>query len=537
MNKIKKREIVIIIAVSFLIVLPFINQAYYIDDFIYLSAAQQYNEQGFDSFKNGTSDQEGYLFPNYYLTHPLLWPWFLAMFIKIFNTTNEVALHSISIITLIITGFSALLVSKRFSKEPLFSTLFFLFLPAVMLLSHVMMTDIPTVAFFFLALGLHLEGVEKKSILYLLFAGIAASISIGISYQALFILPLFIFYNFLKKEKKLNSYLSIAIPLLFFIGWCLYTRKELGIPHPLISFQWGYVSRNILYEFIPKFAGNINSIGAATIFPFFILIVYSLKHNFRKLLIISLIIAIAALLVLTTGYTFVQKTLFLTYFTAGTLLVLRIIVFLVEALKTKNKENIFLSSWFISFFAIVVLIMPLGVPRYLLPVFLPLTIIVVRDIKDLAQDRFDYAIWSVLCITILWGFLCSYADYRFAGIYRVFSEKIEAEYKGRNIWFCGDGLSFYMKKYGNKPVLYNGEKPHLGDIVIVTTELWSYQVPDVMERASLIDKIRYQSKFPIRTMNLQAHAGFHDHSEGALLPFSITRSKYEEFFIYKVIKD
>ena len=188
------------------------------------------------------------------------------------------------------------------------------------------------------------------------------------------------------------------------------------------------------------------------------------------------------------------------------------------------------------FFAIVVLIMPLGVSRYLLPVFLPLVIIIISDIKDFAPDKFRYIIWAGLGTTILWGFLCSYADYSFAGVYRDFTKKIETKYEGRNIWFCGDALSFYMKKYGNKPVLYEGEKPRLGDIVIVTSELWPYEVPDVMERVSLIDKIRYESKFPIRTMNLQAHAGFHDHSERALLPFSITRSRYEEFFIYKVIK-
>ena len=260
MHKIKKRELLVIIGASLLITLPFINQAYYIDDFIYLSAAQQYNEYGFDSFKNGMSDQEGDLFPNYYLTHPLLWPWLLAMFMKVFNTTNEVALHLISIITLIITGFSALLISKRFSKKPLFSTLSFLFLPAVMLLSHVMMTDMPTVAFFLLALALHFDGIEKKSVLYLLSAGIAASISIGISYQALFLLPLFIFYNILKKGKKISSYLSIAIPLFFFTGWCLYTWKELGILTLLFHFNGiCFRTRSILYDFVSKFAGNIKS--------------------------------------------------------------------------------------------------------------------------------------------------------------------------------------------------------------------------------------------------------------------------------------
>jgi 4-amino-4-deoxy-L-arabinose transferase-like glycosyltransferase len=540
MHKIKKQEIIVIIAASLLIMLPFINQAYYIDDFIYLSAAQQYNEYGFDSFKNGMSDQEGYLFPNYYLTHPLLWPWLLAMFIKTFNTTNEVALHSISIITIIITGFSALLISKRFTKEPLLSTLFFLFLPAVMLLSHVVMTDIPTLAFFLLAMGFYFEGLEKNSVWYLLFAAIAATISIGISYQALFIIFLFCFYNFLRKKKNLRAFIPIIIPLIFFTGWCLYTWRALGIPHPFISFQWGYVSatRNILNDFFSKFSANINSIGAATFFPIFILVVYSLRSNCRKLLAFSLFTAVLFVFLLAYNYSIVQKILFITYFTAGLFIILRIVMIFIHSFKTKDKDNIFVTIWFISFFVSVVFTMPMGVSRYLIPVFLPVVIVILNDIRNFfTLEKFKKVVIIGLGVTALWGYLCSIADYTFAGLYREFTEEISNKYKEQNIWYCGDGFSFYMKAKGNKPVLFEGEKPKINDIVVITSELWSYKVPDVMKRAVLIKKISYNSIYPIRTMNMPSHAGFHDNLSGALLPFSITRSRYEEFSIYKIVKD
>ena len=538
MNKIKKHEILIIIAVSVLIVLPFINQAYYIDDFIYLSAAQQYNEYGFDSFKKGMTEMEGYLYHNYYITHPLLWPWFLATFMKIFNTESELILHLINIITLLITGFSALLISKRFSNEPIFTTLFFLFFPAIMLLSHTMMTDIPTVAFFLLALGLHFEGIEKNSKWYLLSAGIAATISIGISYQALFIIFLFVFYNFQKKERRLLTYLPVIIPLLFFTCWCLYTWKILGIPHPFISLQWGSANINIFYDFLPKISAFINSIGAATFFPLFILIIYSLKPNFRKLIIISFLVAIFAQIKLASNYSIVQKLLFLTYFTSGLFILLRIILALILSFKVKDENNIFLCVWFISFFIAVIVIMPLGVSRYLFPVFLPLVIIILNDIRNFfTLEKFKKAIIIGLGVTALWGYLCSIADYTFAGLYREFTEEISNKYIEQNIWYCGDGFSFYMKAKGNKPVLFEGKKPEINDIVVISSELWSYKVPDVMKRAVLIKKISYNSIYPIRTMNIPSHAGFHDNLSGALLPFSITRSRYEEFSIYKIVKD
>ncbi len=222
-------------------VLPFIDQSYYIDDYIYLDAAIKYNRAGLDSF-NETSVQDGYIISNYYFTHPLVWPWFLLLFIKAFNTTNEVALHLFSLINLIVLSFSALLLSKKFSKEPFKATILFMAIPAVVLMSHVIMTDIPTLAFFILAIGFHIEGIEKKSKIYLWLAGIAATIACGISYQALYLVFLIIFYNVQRREKKLISYVSAIIPTLIFIILCLYTWKKFGIPHPFVSLQWGYTN-------------------------------------------------------------------------------------------------------------------------------------------------------------------------------------------------------------------------------------------------------------------------------------------------------
>ena len=55
-----------------------------------------------------------------------------------------------------------------------------------------------------------------------------------------------------------------------------------------------------------------------------------------------------------------------------------------------------------------------------------------------------------------------------------------------------------------------------------------------MERAQLIERVKYDTNFPFRTMNLGSHAGFYDHLKGALLPVSITRGGLEKFYIYKI---
>lgn len=538
MQRLKKYELATIIFVSILIVLPFINQAYYIDDDIYLNAALDYNKSGFDSFL-GESEQEGLMFPNYYITHPLLWPWMLSKAIDFFNSTKESLLHLISIINLLILGFSSLLIAKRFSKKPLIVTLFLLFLPSVVLLSHVMMTDVPTLAFFLLALSLHIEGIERKSITYIIFAGIAATIASGISYQALFVILLFIFYNIQGKERQFVSYLSSIIPVIFLIIWCIFTWVKIGIPHPFIAFLWGdSVTRNLLLNFSSKLVANINVIGAATIFPFFILLIYSIKSHFRKLVFISSVISIATIFAFALKYSLAEKAMFFIYFTSGFLILIRVSQLFINSIKNKNRQNTFLSFWALSFFIAVVIVMPLGVARYLLPAFLPLIIIFVEDVLAIFQGKnFNYIITIGLFLTISWSFLCSIADYKLSGTYRDFSEGLGGKLKNKNIWFCTDGLKWYMEKEGFKALLFNDKRPKKGDFVIISTEMWPYKVPEIMRRAQLIERVKYDTNFPFRTMNLGSHAGFYDHLKGALLPVSVTRGGLEQFYVYKIISN
>ena len=178
--------------------------------------------------------------------------------------------------------------------------------------------------------------------------------------------------------------------------------------------------------------------------------------------------------------------------------------------------------------------MPLGIARYLLPCFLPLVIVLINDLKTFFKSKKFIRIVTVgLIITALWGFLCSFADYKMAGTYRDFSKEFKSKYNDDIAWFSSDGLQWYMKKQGYESLLYGDTRPKKGDFVVTSSELWPYYVPEVMERTVFVDKVSYKSVFPIRTMNQGANAGFYD-SFQSLLPFSITRGAYEEFTIYEV---
>jgi 4-amino-4-deoxy-L-arabinose transferase-like glycosyltransferase len=536
MTKEKRNEIFIIVCISILVVLPFIRQAYHIDDWVFLTAAEKYNASGFQSI-NGTSTQDGMVFPNYYITHPLLYPLFLSVIIKIFHAANESILHLISIFYLAIIGFSSLIISRRYSKQALWITAFVLGIPAVMLMSHLVMSDIPTLAFFLLALALHFEGVQKKSVLLFIFSGIAAVISIGFSYQALFIILLLIFYNVQKKTKGIIFYLSVIIPAFCFIIWSLFTWEKFGIPHPFVAFVLaGDYDKRTFAGFFTKLIGNINSLGAAGIFPVFVLLTYLFKSQFRNLLFLSFTLSLILIFIFVPGYSLAEQILFSIYFTAGIFILLRITALFIGSLLNKNSENLYLSAWFLAFFFAVALLMPLGISRYLLPAFLPLIIIVVNDIKNLFELNFKIIAAGGIAATMVWGILCSTADYNSAGIYRQFAQEMKLKYGYKTVWFSGDsGFKWYMEKEGFNYLLQNDDRPKSGDIVIIPQQSWPININFLLKELKVINKIDYPSQLPVKTMNLASHAGFYAELN-ALLPFSITRSPYEIFSIYEVMK-
>lgn len=529
------KQAIIIIIICLAVTIPFINQAYHIDDWVYLTAAIKFKKFGLSAIY-GKSEEMGMLFPNYYLTHPFLWPLIITLFIKIFDSIKESTLHILSIASLIITGLSAFLISKRFSKRPLIITLLFIFMPSLMIMSHLIMTDVSTLGFFLLAIGLHIEGVKKRSKILLVLSGVAATISWGLSYQALFVLFLLVYYNYLNKEKMWWAYSSVIIPFVFFILWFVFTWAKFGIPHPLVSFQWAKVSNTrTLQSLLPKLLANINSLGSSVVFPFLILAVYFFAKRFRKLLVLTCIFSIVATFILVPNYPKIDKILFSIYFSAGLFFIIRMVLLLKDSLKTKDKNFNFLSIWFIAFFVVATILLPLGIPRYLLPGYLPVIIVFTIDALELFNNTmFKYLLLAGFVITITWGTLLSIADYQLAGVYRQFAVHMKSKYSGEKVWFSGDsGFKWYMEKEGFHYLFVNDKRPATGDLIVIPREPWPENMSNLIERSKLIDDDKYYTSLPFRTLNEKSHAGFYTQRSG-LLTFSISSDALEKFLIYRI---
>lgn len=530
-------EVLFIIASVIVLHIPFLAQAYHVDDWVYLSAAQKFLAEGYHSF-HGTSEQMGMTIPNFYITHPLLWPWIVSIFLEIAGTFDETLIHILIIPFSAIAALSAYSIVKRFTEDSVLITILMVVTPAFMLMSHVVMTDIPTLAFFLMSVGFFLYGTENESTSRLILSGVSATFAWAISYQALFLLLLFPAYLYINKYKfSVKSLIPVLIPLFFFIAWCIETTISFGIPHPFVSILWGNAPDVFSISYIlPRIVANITAIGAVTVFTLFILYVYMSQRFFQRLGVVLLLLVLIIALIFMEGYYFSHKVLFAFFLTTGIILLVRCIQWFKQSWNEKNYKFVFLSFWALSFFTAIALIMPLGIARYLLPGVLPFIIMIVIDIKSFFPETYKKVLITGISLTLVIGLILSSADYQYANVYKKFADDIKVKFPDKNIWFSGEsGFRLYMQNKGFNYLLINDERPGLGDIIVVPTEIWPVKLAVIHDRSILVEKITYGSGFPFRILNQEARAGFYMHI-GALLPYSISRSRFEEFSIYSVVK-
>jgi len=657
MNKKEKIDLLIILCFVLAITLPFINQAYHIDDVNSIFLAKQMVKDplrmydgpliGFGEERLLSTTSKG----------PVIAA-IIAFSLYFFKTLSEKVIHSLLIIFPLIGGISVYFLFKRFSSKPLVSTLLVLASPVFVVLSH---TAMPNVAMFSLGiacLSLYIYGIEKNKNYSLMFSGIAGSLAILAKYPALAVLPLIVLYALLNKKSIKKTLIPVTISLFILFLWCLH--NYIYFPHRNIHIL--YTGARVAASWIQilglKGMGTITALGASTIFILSILYLYTEKNtdkfSFYIFAIISLILSLGIVLL---GYNLLHSIMFLFFLLTGlmvlyknlyldklfniiykkfrpglknssnifailalifgfvfevyllinktsliktgeeiitrlynqnigaiinaipleswlmkiplvynNLIILVPVVFLIvsylffrfrkninhikkEKINCKftyvdfkkwifqNKDDIFMFFWFAGMiFYSVFLVLSGGTFRILFTIP-PIIYLFVKESCSILNKK---TLKKFLIITIILTFslsiIISYADYKFANVYRDLSEKIPEMYENEknDIWFVGHwGMQYYMPKAGYQDLLSNKTSLRKGDMIIRPLTP-SPQPINKSINISLVNTIKYNSSFPIRTMNLESHAGFYSTAWG-FLPYSVSSSPLEKIEIYEVI--
>src|SRR5215471_15365785 len=211
------RTLLLLLALTVLLRLPFLNQAIQGDDHIYLTEGEHalidplHPNNVKYVFLGDEVDLRGH-------SHPPGNAWPLAALLWIFGDVKEVPFHAAYIAFSLIAVWSVWRIAQRFTEQPVWATLLFIAVPAFVVNGNSLEADLPFLAFFLLAIA---QKNWALSVLSLISATMMA-------YQGLFLVPILGVYLWLFERNNRRAWLRLAIPPLTFAGWQVFTRLTTG---------------------------------------------------------------------------------------------------------------------------------------------------------------------------------------------------------------------------------------------------------------------------------------------------------------------
>ena len=558
------KSIIIIILLTIIVTILFIDKPFHIDDIYVISMAQQLSEEPLDPYGFKIDSLNKRVSALWYPDPPLV-PYYTSIIISFFGK-NEKIIHFGFILFPLLASITMFFFSKRFVKIPFLTTLLMISTPIFIVSSHSIMQDLPLLSLLLLAILLHVKGVDENKPKLLVLASIVAGFTFITKYNGVILIFLMMLYSVLNQKYKSLKYLLItAVIISSFFLHNLYYYGSIHFFHSLIPWLAG--GKGISAGVIPMLKSttillisNLSYIGGATIFSIFLIWPFIKNKNHLKAFIAYSIITIILTLILSIisknfisgQYTIFQLFLFYVFITSGILI---IHIFLLDNYKTinklfkslygfkfgilsiKEKKIIFLIIWFVSVFIFNITFAG-GSVRYntiLLPPLIILFVISLLRIKSI--KNISILLWTIFISTLFLSLALGYADYQYAGTYRQISILTDKPEYGQIFFLGHEGFKYYMENKGAIFLTSYTGKIKKGDTIIIAplTSPGALSQP-AKENLIKVGTRDFNTNFPFRTLNSEAHAGWYKYGAG-FLPYSLSTASLEKFEIYTVKED
>ncbi len=539
----KYKELILIVMLSVVINLFFINKPFHMDDTAYISAAEKMRLSPFSAYHGTmlyrTNTQE----PAFdTILHPPLVIFYIKLVLLFIQKNKEIILHLAFLVFPIISLISMYYLGKRFTQSPLFSALLLLANPAFMVLSHSVMLDIPLLAFSLAAIVFFIYGIDKKKGNSLFLSGaciIAASMT---KYLGLALIPLLFSYWLLKYQSARNDkkpVLVLLITLGFFLFWNHLNIVYFGKSHFINSMK-------LVYQSVSRSTGNclvylLASSGGTLIFPFSLAYLFLSKKTdiTYKSAVIFIVLLFSSFLAFSANYRGIHFIFLVFFLTLGILLFEAVAniawdcmqAFLMKKKDNFTEDNVFLSLWFFGICIYNVFCVPFGAVRYMLLLLPPCILFFINMLN--AQNHAPRA-KAVLCFTVCFGtllaILVAISDYQWACIYRKFPLYLKKNFPEKKVWFPNHwGFQYYMEKTGYRCLPLGENIPQ--ENLLVVSQKTAYELdPAIFKKIQTLETKPIYHGFPMKVMH--SGAGFYIANCG-LLPYTISNDRLlDTFTIY-----
>jgi 4-amino-4-deoxy-L-arabinose transferase-like glycosyltransferase len=222
-----RRNLLIVLVLTALMVLPFLGKAVHMDDPLFLAAARQIQAHPLDPY-GVQLNWYGRDMPLSEITkNPPLTSYYLALAATLFGW-SEPALHAAMALPALALAAGIYLLAAACCRRPVLAALLAIFTPAFLISSTTLMCDVMMLACWVFAVWLWLRGLDRSSHGLLAAAMMLAAAAALTKYFAISLLPLLIIVGWIRRPALKGWWLHSAIPMAVLIGYQLATRALYG---------------------------------------------------------------------------------------------------------------------------------------------------------------------------------------------------------------------------------------------------------------------------------------------------------------------
>ncbi|MEO5924109.1 MAG: glycosyltransferase family 39 protein [Bryobacteraceae bacterium] len=485
------KQALVVILLTILLRLPFLNEAVQGDDVYYLYGAQHAQVEPLHplhthfAFMGQMVDMRGH-------PHGPLNSWILGGLVALFGEVREVPFHSAYIVFSLMASLAMLSLARRFCPgRELFATLLFLAVPAFVVNGNSLETDLPFLAFWLISFVYFAKALDTQSVSLLWVSCAAGALAALDAYQAGMLTPILALYLWPRRRTWTPAWIAILAAPATIVLWQAWEWWTSGVLPAAVLI--GYMRSAALQSSANKLGSGISLFGHAgwIVFPALTVLAFGKTAGLWR----WAAVAIATL----AGLVYDPNPLFWISLGTGVLLV------------TSVMKKEFLSAWAVLFFAASLVLFFAGSARYLLPIAAPVAILVAQAVSPrwlIAGIAAQFAVSLGLAA----------ANHQHWAATRNFADAAMKQANGRRVWVNAElGLRHYLEDRGARPLLRDTVL-RADDIVVTSALVMPVTVNAPMAR--MMEAIVSPS-VPLRLISIEGGSGYSASSKG-WLPFEIS---------------
>ncbi len=529
--------------------LPFLFQAFHIDDRIYLRVADNILEKPlypYDfriSFEGmGAPDGASH-------SHLPLVSYYLALLKWVTQSESEWVFHLGFLVFPVLAAWGFYDLARRYVRFPLAASCLLVTAPGFLVSSHTVMTDVPFWSLWIVALSRFLrvrDGTASRWDWLIWGASLLGTCFIsvlGAGLMLLMLVCLFLRESGAPRISRGKTLLVLASPLLLWGLW--YLRAYLHYDRfLLLNTALHALGRDIYSGWImgEKALSLLLNLGGTVIFP--VALWYGLAGRVgARVLAVLFLLSFVPFYLWREDWTWSQILLFSLFLSSGVAVFWRFLSGCgSDLLYRRDWRWLPIWLWFFGGCLACLLMYYSGSVRYSTLVAGPVILLWIAALENRVKEAYllRNLVWLGVVLTALYSLTIAHADYRFARSYQQAAQEIAQDYgqEGKTIWFTAEwGFRYYLEREGATILERTEAGPKTGDILVkpAMASPW-VTLYDSDEYVDLLEQRPARMNTPWRILDLSSHAGFYSTGWG-ILPVSITGGEpWEWFNVFRVKK-